>query len=93
MEWSGQIFIKETKLFVAKRAAEILKNSSLDQWIYVKGVQNPADMGTPGLIIEGLRECGWLGTPAWFHKYEEDWSKLWCKKNDVEPEQAASNVQ
>ena len=44
---------KKQQLFVANRAAEILENSSIDQWRHVKGVENPADIGTPGMFIEG----------------------------------------
>ena len=37
---------KKQKMFVANRAAELLENSSMDQWRHVKGVENPADIGT-----------------------------------------------
>ena len=47
---------KEQQTFVANRAAEILENSLMDQWRHVKGVENPADMGTRGMSIEGLKE-------------------------------------
>ena len=37
---------KKQYAFVANRAAEIPENSSMDQWRHVKGVENPADIGT-----------------------------------------------
>ena len=49
---------KKQQVFVANRAAEILENSSMDQWRHVKGVENSADIGTRGMSIEGLKESG-----------------------------------
>ena len=46
---------KKYSIFVANRALEILGNSSMDQWRHVKGVQNPADIETRKMAIEGLR--------------------------------------
>ena len=47
---------KKQQVFVANRAAEILENPSMDQWRPVKGVKNPADIGTRGKSIESLKE-------------------------------------
>ncbi|XP_075256718.1 uncharacterized protein LOC142349192 [Convolutriloba macropyga] len=47
---------KKQQVFVANRAAEILESSSMDQWRHVKGIENPADIGTRGMSIEGLKE-------------------------------------
>ena len=47
---------KKQQVFVANRAAEVLENSWMDQWRHVKGVENPADIGTRGMSIEGLKE-------------------------------------
>ena len=62
---------KKLQVFVANRAAEILENSSMDQWRHVKGVENPADIGIRGMSIEGLKESVWLNEPAWLQAYEE----------------------
>ena len=35
-------------VFVANRVAEILENSTIDQWLLVEGKLNPADIGTRG---------------------------------------------
>ena len=83
---------KKQQVFVANRAAEILENSSMDQWRHVKGVENPADIGTRGMSIEGLKESVWLNGPAWLHADEEKWPKLWCQVNELEPEQVMSTV-
>ena len=66
---------KKQQVFVANRAAEILKKSSLDQWRHVKGIENPADFDTRGMSIEGTKEFGWLNGPAWLQKNEEKWPK------------------
>ena len=62
---------KKQQVFVANRAAEILENSSMDQWRHVKGVENPADIGTRGMSIEGLKDSVWLNGPAWLQADEE----------------------
>ena len=83
---------KKQQGFVANRAAEILENSSMDQWRHVKDVENPADIGTRGISLEGLRESVWLDGPAWLQKDEDDWPKPWCQENALEPEQVTSTV-
>ena len=83
---------KKQQVFVANRAAEILENSSMDQWSHVKGVENPADIGTRGRSIEGLKESVWLNGPAWLQADEEKWPKPWCQVNALEPEQVTSSV-
>ena len=83
---------KKQEVFVANRAAEILENSSMDQWRHVKGVENPAKIGTRGKYIEGLKESVWLSGPAWLQADEEKWPKPWCQVNEVEAEQANSTV-
>ena len=83
---------KKQQVFVANRAAEILENSSMDQWRHVKGVENPADIGTRGMSIEGLKESVWLNGPAWLQADEEKWPKPWCQVNELEPEQVTSTV-
>ena len=58
---------KKQQVFFANRAVEILENSSMDQWRHVKGVKNPADIGTRGMSIEGLKESvcwTWTGRHA-----------------------------
>ena len=83
---------KKQQVFVANRAAEILENSSMDQWRQVKGVENPADIGTRGMSIEGLKESVWLNGPAWLQANEENRPKPWCQVSELEPEQVTSFV-
>ena len=83
---------KKQQVFVANRAAEILENSSTDQWRHVKGVENPADIGTRGIYIEGLKESVWLNGSAWLQRSEDNWPKPWCQENEFGPEQGTSTV-
>ena len=62
---------KKQQVFVANRAAEILENSSMDQWRHVKGIENPADIGKIMMSIEGLKESRWLNGPAWLQTDEK----------------------
>ena len=64
----------------------------MDQWKVVKGVENPADMGTQGMSIEGLKDSVWLNGPAWLRVDEEKWPEQCCQVNEVETEQATSTV-
>ena len=83
---------KKQQVFVANRAAEILENSSTDQWRHVKGVENTADIGTRGMSFEGLKEYVWLNGPAWLQESKDNWPKPWCQVNELEPEQVTSTV-
>ena len=64
----------------------------MDQWRHVKGVEKPADIGTRGMFIEGLKESVWLNGSAWLQADEENWSKPWCQENELEPDQVTSTV-
>ena len=83
---------KKQQVFVANRAAEILENSSTDQWRHVKGVENPAVIGTRGIYFEGLKESVWLNGPVWLQWSEDNWPKPWCQENEFGPEQGTSTV-
>ena len=49
---------KKQQVFVANRAAEILENSSMDQWRHVKGIKKPSDIGTRGTILVRRKSQG-----------------------------------
>ena len=83
---------KNQQLFVANKAAEILKNSSMDQWRHVTSIENPADIGTKWMSIEGLKESECLNGPEWLQTDEEKRPKPWCQVNEVETEEATSTV-
>ena len=83
---------KKQQVFVVNRAAEILENSSMDQWRNVKGIGNTADLGTRGMSIEGLKESRCLNVRARLQTDEEKWQKPWCQVNEAEAEQVTSTV-
>ena len=83
---------KKQQVFVANGAAEILENSSMDQWRYFKGVENSADIGTRGIVVGSLKESVWINRPAWLQADEENWPKPWCQVNELEPEKFTSTV-
>ena len=83
---------KKQQVFVANRAAEILENSSMDQWRHVKGVENPADIGTRGISIENLKESVWLNGPAWLQTDEDKWPKPWNQVHQEADVQTVTNI-
>ena len=64
----------------------------MDQWRHVRGIENPADIGTRGMSIEGLKESEWFNGPARLQPDEEKWPKPWCQVNEAEAEQFTSTV-
>ena len=79
-------------MFVANRTTEILEYSSMDQWRHVKGAENPPDIGTRGIPIEGLKDSVWLNAPAWLQRSADNWPKSLCPESELEPEQVTSTV-
>ena len=75
---------KEHQEFVANRVAEKMENSTINQWRHVKVIKNPADIGTRGLLIEGLKESVWLNGLAWLQQREDNWPRPWCQENEIE---------
>ena len=64
---------KKHPIFVANRVAEILENTTIDQWHHVAGVNNPADLGTRGLKAEELSAGPWLDGPNWLRLERDEW--------------------
>ena len=58
----------------------------------MKGVENPANIGTRGGSIEGLKKSLWVNGPAWLLTDEEKWLKPWCQVNEAEAGQVTSTV-
>ena len=79
-------------MVVANRAPEILDNSTKDQWRQLKGIENPAGIGTREKFPERQNEFIWLNRLVWLQKDEESWSTPWCQENNFQLEQAISGV-
>ena len=61
LQWIHSSHRKE-QVFVANRVAEILDTTDVSQWRHVSGINNPADIGTRAINIEGV--SGSLGRPG-----------------------------
>ena len=59
---------------MANRVSEIHESTSADQWLYVPGTQNPADLCSRGQSLPVLRkETEWWQGPAFLESGEEFW--------------------
>ena len=63
---------KKQPVFEANILAEILDFRTVYQWIHVKGVKNPAGLGTRGISYPELIASDWLQGPLWLK--DEDWT-------------------
>ena len=55
---------KPLPVFVANRVAEIIDGSNVEQWNFVPGQINPADIGTRGIKMSELEDTDWLRGPS-----------------------------
>ena len=51
---------KKQPTFVDNRVAEILDSPTVVQLRHIAGADNPADLGTRGLSINGLMQSDWI---------------------------------
>ena len=67
----------EWKQFVHHLVNEILKLTNKGDWGHCPGVENPADIGSRGVIASQLKEnkLWWVG-PDWLTKSKEEWPKF-----------------
>src|SRR5208282_5416729 len=75
---------KELLMFVSRRVDAILKHSTKEQWHWVNGEQNPADIVSRGANLEELAP-----NDLWWHgpKYLLDGKECWPKEPQFEPTQ------
>ena len=64
---------KKQNVFVGNRVAEILEGSTIDEWKFVNGTLNPADIGTRGMTVKDLNESEWITGPAWLKHDNSCW--------------------
>ena len=48
---------KQKKVFVQNRVSSILQPTKPEQWHHVRGLENPADLGTRGVFLQAMSEC------------------------------------
>jgi hypothetical protein len=67
----------EWKQFVHHRVNEILKLTNKGDWGHCPGRENPADIGSRGLVASELKQSQlwWVG-PDWLTKTREEWPKF-----------------
>ncbi|GFY42345.1 transposon Ty3-G Gag-Pol polyprotein [Trichonephila inaurata madagascariensis] len=61
--------------FVANRGEEIRRLCSKENWRYVSGMQNPADLPSRGRSVKTLKKVRWWEGPSWLKNSTEDWPK------------------
>lgn len=53
------------QVFVGNRVAEIQRSSNIDNWNYVNTKENPADIGSRGILPDQLKHCQtWFNGPS-----------------------------
>ena len=64
----------EWKQFVRHRVNEILRLTDKEEWAHCSTLENPADLGSRGVLASQLKEdeLWWLG-PRWLTGRKEDW--------------------
>ena len=67
----------EWKQFVRHRVNEILKLTDKEDWAYCSTEENPADLGSRGVLASQLKENQlWWRGPSWLIERPEDWPVL-----------------
>ena len=60
---------KQRKVFVHNRVATILQLTESERWNHVKGVENPADLGTRGISVQAMKEStDWWTGPSFLRQ-------------------------
>lgn len=59
------------KSFVANRVVEVLENVDNKHWHHVQSHENPADLGSRGMLLSELKNCElWWKGPRWLSEKE-----------------------
>ena len=61
--------------FVGNRVKEICKFSNSDDWHFVPGTKNPADLPSRGCTTEQLLASRWWEGPNWLINKKTDWTR------------------
>jgi len=70
------------KVFEANRVKFICANTRLQDWYYVRSEQNPADIGSRGLMPKDIAKIKpWLHGPSFLLQPDESWKETSCLKS------------
>lgn len=69
--------------FVGNRVKEICAFTKADQWSYVPGDCNPADLPSRGCSPSQFSELDWWSGPVWLGGPKDKWPKLEIKSNET----------
>ena len=58
---------------MTNRVPEILDTTDVSQWEHVRGISNPADIGTTLINIDELKRSEWLTGPVLLKRPENKW--------------------
>ena len=61
------------KVFVANRVSAIRQCSTTEQWHYIRGYDNPADVLSRRCTVGNLPEA-WVTGPAFLYQYKSQWT-------------------
>ena len=72
-------------MVVQHRVNDILKVACKEQWGHVPGKENPADIGSRGMLASDLRESTlWWRGPYWLQRGKEAWPKKFYPEDSTE---------
>lgn len=73
------------KVFVANRVVEITTNVSCSQWHHVQTQDNPADVGSRGMLVQNLKKCElWWHGPDWLQQSKIQFTKPNIMQTDID---------
>ncbi|XP_045445674.1 uncharacterized protein LOC123653728 [Melitaea cinxia] len=73
------------KVFVANRVVEVTTNVSCSQWHHVQTQDNPADVGSRGMLVENLKKCElWWHGPDWLQQSKIQFTKPNIMQTEIE---------
>ena len=64
---------KRFTIFVANRVAEIIDGSNVEQWNFVPGQINPAEIGSRCIKMSDFEITDWLRGPSFLTVYKSKW--------------------
>ena len=64
------------KTYVANRVAKIKSITTREQWRFIPGKENPADLASRGASAEDLQQSTWMSGPKWLESEQQNTSPV-----------------